>query len=123
MLKYILALLLLAPIAVWSDSDQNRSRMAVQAGEIMPLRLVLEQVEKVHPGQVLEVELEHEHGHKMARMGVAETADILWIYEIKMLNKDGRLQKLLVDAKTGEVIGIKQRDRSKRGPMHARPDR
>lgn len=105
MLKSIVLIMLLLPLTVWADSDQNRSRMAMQAGEIMPLRQVLELVEKNYPGQVLEVELEREH----------EEGERFWIYEIKLLNDDGRLQKLLVDAKTGEVLGVKQR------PMKSRP--
>jgi uncharacterized membrane protein YkoI len=76
--------------------DQDRARAAVQAGQAMPLKNVLEQLAKDHPGQVLEVELEHEHGR--------------WVYEIKLLQAGGRLVKLELDAATGEVLRRKLRE-------------
>jgi len=46
----------------WADSDHDhdhdRARDAVQAGQVLPLKTVLERLERHHPGQVLEVELE-----------------------------------------------------------------
>ena len=73
-----------------ADDDPEQAHRAVQAGEVMPLRGVLERLEREHPGQVLEVELEHEKQQ--------------WQYEIKLLQPDGRLMKLQVDARTGEVL-------------------
>jgi hypothetical protein len=40
--------------------SHDRARQAVEAGEILPLRTVLERVERDYPGQVLDVELERE---------------------------------------------------------------
>jgi uncharacterized membrane protein YkoI len=51
---------------------------------------VLALVEREHPGQVLEVELESEGRG--------------WLYEIKLLQPDGRLTRLKVDARTGEIL-------------------
>ncbi len=89
-------------LAVWhgnalaSDKgDHERALQAVQSGQVMPLAKVLALVEKAHPGQVLEVALEHEKQQ--------------WHYEIKLLQPDGRLMKLLVDARTGEVLKRKTR--------------
>lgn len=83
--------------AVWpgnalaSDKgDHERALQAVQSGQVLPLAKVLTLIEKAHPGQVLEVELEHEKQQ--------------WQYEIKLLQPDGRLMKLQVDARTGEVL-------------------
>jgi uncharacterized membrane protein YkoI len=56
---------------------------------------VLALVEKTHPGQAMEVELESEGGQ--------------WQYEIKLLQPNGRLMKLKVDARTGEVLKRKTR--------------
>lgn len=70
--------------------DHERALQAVQSGQVLPLVKVLALVEKVHPGQVLEVELEN---HQQQ-----------WQYEIKLLQPDGRLMKLQVDARTGEVL-------------------
>lgn len=91
--------------AVWhgnalaSDKgDHERALQAVQSGQVLPLAKVLALIEKAHPGQVLEVELEHEKQQ--------------WQYEIKLLQPDGRLMKLQVDARTGEVL--KRQTRSER---------
>ena len=73
-------------------SDHDRARAALEAGEILPLRTILERIERDHPGQVMEVELEREHGQ--------------WIYEVKLLRADGTLVKLGIDARDARVLGI-----------------
>lgn len=88
---------LLASAPARADGDHDRARAAVQAGEVLPLKTVLERVARSHPGEVLEVELESEDGR--------------WVYEIKLLQAGGRLVKLEVDAATGEVLRSKQRPR------------
>ena len=95
----MLAGLLAAPIAQASDKDNERARQAVQAGQVLPLPAVLEKLAATHPGQVLEVELERESDH--GRDG--------WVYEIKLLQRDGQLVKLELDAKTAEVLRSKIR--------------
>ena len=95
----MLAGLLAAPIAQASDKDQERARQAVQAGQVMPLPAVLEKLALTHPGQVLEVELDRE------RYNERET----WVYEIKLLQADGQLIKLELDAKTAEVLRSRMR--------------
>jgi uncharacterized membrane protein YkoI len=85
---------LLTPAArAGDDGGQERARQAVAAGQILPLRDVLERVGKSYPGQVMEVELEGENGR--------------WVYEVKLLQADGRLIKLKLNAKTAEVLRAK----------------
>lgn len=92
-----LSLVLLGGGAVAGERDEaERVRAAVQVGEILPLPQLLERLQRSHPGQVLEIELEREDGR--------------WIYEIKLLQAGGRLLKLEVDAKSGAVL--RQRVRS-----------
>lgn len=78
-----------------ADSEQDRARAAVQAGNVLPLKALLERLEREHPGQVLEVELEQDDGR--------------WIYEIKLLQPGGRLVKLELDATSGTVLQRKGR--------------
>ena len=52
-------------------------------------------MEREHPGQVLEVELEQEDGR--------------WVYEVKLLQAGGRLMKLELDAGTGAVLKRSER--------------
>lgn len=90
-----LALALSSPWAWADDSDQDRARAAVQAGQVLPLKTVLERLEREHPGQVLEVELEQDDGR--------------WIYEIKLLQPGGRLVKLELDAASAELLRRQER--------------
>lgn len=73
--------------------DHDRARRALESGEILPLRTILERVERDYPGQIMEVELERE--------------DARWIYEIKLLRTGGVLVKLKIDARDGALLGIK----------------
>lgn len=75
--------------------DHERAREALQSGQILPLRTVLEKLEREHPGKVLEVELEQEHE--------------VWIYEVKLLQSDGQLVKFKLDARTAVVLKRKPR--------------
>lgn len=86
------------PLVASADGgrDHDRARAALEAGEILPLETILARVRRQHPGDVLELELEREHGR--------------WVYEIKLLQQGGRVVKLEVDASTGEVL----RDRNRR---------
>ncbi len=84
-------LLALPPVAVADgERDHDRARAALRAGEVLPLATILERVARQHPGQVLEVELEREHGR--------------WVYELKLLRNSGALVKLEVDARDGSVL-------------------
>jgi hypothetical protein len=72
------------------DKDHDRVRDAVRAGEVMPLDALRERLRRDHAGEVLELELEREDGR--------------WIYEVKLLQRGGRIVKLEVDARSGEVL-------------------
>ena len=87
---------LVLPARAFDPSDHDRARKALEAGEILPLRAVLEKVDRDTPGQVMEVELERKNGR--------------WIYEIKLLRPGGALVKLQVDASDGSIIGRRERD-------------
>ena len=97
----VISAALVPPARAFDPSDHDRARKALEAGEILPLRMVLEKVDRDAPGQVLEVELERKNGR--------------WIYEIKLLRSGGTLVKLQVDASDGSIIGRRERD--------ARPNR
>jgi uncharacterized membrane protein YkoI len=100
-LRIALASLLLTGLAqpwAWaSDSrDHERARAAVEAGQVLPLPTLLERLRRTHPGQVLELELERDDGR--------------WIYEVKLLQANGQLLKLDVDAATAQVLEVKRKD-------------
>ncbi|MCK0505589.1 PepSY domain-containing protein [Aromatoleum anaerobium] len=91
------SVLALGPSALLADDehDHDRARRAVERGEVMPLQRILDNVERNHPGQVIEVELEQEKGR--------------WIYEIKVLKAGGALVKLEIDARDGVVLRDRER--------------
>ena len=75
--------------------DHDRARLAVEAGQIVPLKTVLARVEREFPGQILEVELERHSPH--------------WVYEIKVLQAGGVLRKLKFDARDGTPLTRRDR--------------
>ncbi|MEK8033762.1 PepSY domain-containing protein [Ideonella sp. DXS29W] len=95
----VIAAAVLAWSPVWADEgrdhDHDRARAALQAGEVLPLGQVMDQVRRRYPGELLEVELERERGR--------------WIYELKLLQPGGVLVRLYVDAKTAEVLKSRAR--------------
>jgi len=80
-----------------ADSEQDRARHALQAGEVLPLGTVLDRLAKEVPGQILDVELDRETDEGVAR----------WVYKIKLLRPEGTLVKLMVDARSGVLLSQK----------------
>ena len=87
------------------EHDHDRARQALEAGEVLPLRSILERVEREQPGQVVDVELERDRDGER------------WVYKIKLLRSGGALVKLKVDARDGRLLGQKNADR------HIEPNR
>lgn len=97
----LLSALLAAPAPALADSDHEddheRAKALLEAGEILPLEEVLRMAVKAHPGQPLEVRLTREEEHPG------------YIYAIQMLDADGEVWELELDAQTGELVDA-QRD-------------
>lgn len=100
-MKAVVIALLLAAVLVWRPAaaaeDHERVRRAVEAGQILPLKDILAKAESAYLGQIIEAELESKDG--------------TMVYEIKLLTTDGRVMKLLYDARTGELLKAKGRER------------
>lgn len=77
------------------EGDHELAREALQQGQVIPLRQVLDKVEREYQGQVLKIEFERDDGR--------------YVYEIRLLQKDGRMAKLKVDAVDGRVLKIKRK--------------
>ena len=92
----LLAGILLLANATFADRDYDEARQLRKAGKILPLETILKKLHTRHPGKVLEVELEREHGRV--------------IYEIEILDNRGKVWKLKVNAKTGELLQRKEDD-------------
>lgn len=92
----LLTLLAGQTMATLADDDHDEARRLRQAGDILPLDKILQELRPRYPGKVLEVELEHKAGQI--------------IYEVEMLFEDGMVHELYIDAKTGKVLRNKVDD-------------
>ncbi|HAU56674.1 MAG TPA: hypothetical protein DCW87_03370 [Comamonadaceae bacterium] len=111
MLRVLLGTLLGVCVSTASlaDEDHDRARKALEAGEVLPLRAILERVERDHPGQVIDVDLEKERKGEIQR----------WIYEIKLVRPGGALVKLKINARDGSLLSEKTRQSTvKPGDRH-----
>lgn len=74
--------------------DHERARDAVLRGEAVPLAKVLPVVGKAVPGAVLEVKVGQLPGGTMS-------------YEVKVLDREGTVRSVLVDARRNRVVGVR----------------
>jgi uncharacterized membrane protein YkoI len=75
--------------------DHDAARGAVERGEIKPLAELLKIVDGKLPGEITGVEVERKRDQ--------------WLYEFHVVDKNGRLLDVYVDAQSGEI----QRTREK----------
>jgi uncharacterized membrane protein YkoI len=83
----ILALAMLPPA---TPADQDEALRLERSGEILSLETVLARARSQQPGNVLDVDLEHEHGR--------------YVYEVIVLDHLGRVWALDIDAATGALL-------------------
>jgi uncharacterized membrane protein YkoI len=72
------------------DDDHLLARRALQEGRVLPLSEILGKVKTDLPGKVIEVELEVDDG--------------IFVYDLKILAKDGRVMEVEVDAASGKIL-------------------
>lgn len=106
-----LALFLLgaSPLLRADDHDHDAhelARRALEQGRVLPLRAVLDKIERDYQGQVLKVEFEQDDGR--------------YLYKIRLLQSDGRMVKLKVDAVDGKVLEIQRKEHGKDKDAHPR---
>lgn len=77
--------------------EHDAVRRAVEAGEIRPLAEILATVQARHPGRILDVEIDR-------------TRDGRRVYDIELLDADGRKLEISVDAATGAVLDPRSDD-------------
>ena len=104
-----LCLLGASPLLRADDHDHGShelARQALEQGRVLPLRTVLEKIERDYQGQALKVEFEQDDGR--------------FLYKIRLLQSDGRMVKLKVDAVDGRVLEIKRKEQEKDRNAHPR---
>lgn len=76
--------------------DVELARDLVERGEILPLAQVLQKLQRAHPGQVVEVELEYSDG--------------ALVYEIELITPQGRMIEVDMAAATGNIVNVDEED-------------
>lgn len=79
-----------------AEDDHVTARRLRESGQILPLEQILERARARQPGQVLETELERK--------------DDAYIYEVEILDREGRVWEFNFDARTGELIKLERDD-------------
>jgi len=95
LILYLYLSLIAAP-ALADRDDHDRARLALEAGEILPLADILAAAEATRPGRVIEIELERDDGR--------------WIYELELVSPDGFLYEMEIDAASGTILEVEREE-------------
>lgn len=79
-----------------ADEDYGTARTLVERGEILSLDRILEKAGQYLQGRILEIEVEREGGR--------------YLYEIELLDDDGVVKELKIDAASGVLLKIERED-------------
>jgi uncharacterized membrane protein YkoI len=78
------------------DIGPEMARKLLSEGRIRPLAEILDVVKTAVPGETVEVELELDDG--------------VYVYEVKQLRSDGRVQEIKTNAATAKILKIEDDD-------------
>ncbi len=81
---------------VAGEDAHDAARRLTEQGVILPLPEILSEVGKLQKGRVLELEFEEKHGR--------------YVYEIELLDEQGRVWEFKVDAQNGRVLNRDRED-------------
>ncbi|MEB2845649.1 peptidase [Rhizobiales bacterium RZME27] len=91
----VAALLLTAP-AAGVARDLDKLRDAVKRGDVLPLSVLQEKLRARYPGDIIRVELDDDEDR--------------FTYEFKVLQANGRLYEIEMDAKDGAILDVDDDD-------------
>ncbi len=95
------AIFFLSPIvSAHGRLHQDDVRELRGSGKILPMEDIIERTRAAQPGQIVEVDLEHEDGR--------------YVYEVKVIDERDVIHGLELDAATGEVLRHKEKERNRR---------
>lgn len=94
------ALVLFLPLlsgGLMADQDHRIARDLLATGKIFPLEVILERLQPAFPGaKILELELEQEGGRVL--------------YEVELLDSQGQVWEVDLDATSGELLERERED-------------
>lgn len=93
----IIVLLFSAPVA-WADDtiEHDEARTLRKQGTILPLEDIIRAARQLHNGRIIEVDLEHKHDR--------------YVYEIELVDQNGRVWEMRFNAKDATLISSEQDD-------------
>jgi uncharacterized membrane protein YkoI len=89
------ALLLLPAAGPAAPRDHDAVRRAVESGDVRPLAEIMARLRDKLPGEVVGVEVERKDGR--------------WMYELRAVDRQGRLFEVYVDGKSGAIERVKEK--------------
>lgn len=92
----VLLLSAIVPAIAQADEDHEQARRLKESGQILPLEQIIKAAQAEHPGRVIEVDLENKKGRH--------------VYEVELLDQQGKVWELYFDAVSGELIKRKRGD-------------
>ncbi len=78
------------------DVGPDFAKRLLSEGRIKPLSEIISEVQAKVPGEMLEVQLELDDG--------------IYVYELKLLRPDGKVQEVEADAASGNILKIEDDD-------------
>lgn len=93
---FLLVLGVIASPAFAKDVSHFEARMLRESGEILPLETIIEKAKNYRNGEVIDTELEREKS--------------MLIYEIEILDDQGRVWELEFDATNGNLLELELDD-------------
>lgn len=78
----------------WQDDDRSydRARRAVRSGEAMPLPQAMARLRATIQGDLIATEYEYEFDR--------------WVYEFTVIDMEGKLRRVHLDARSGELVQV-----------------
>jgi uncharacterized membrane protein YkoI len=92
----LLALAAASPATRAGTDEAEEARALTDSGAILPLEQILEKAKQEFPGRVIEIELDRENG--------------VHVYELEIVDPEGRVWELEIDAATGELLEKERED-------------
>lgn len=90
----LVLVLMMSGVADADDDDVELARHLLEQGQILPLEQLLTRAQQLRAGLPVEVELN------------AQGAPPRYVYEIEMLDREGVVWSIALDAKTGQLIHL-----------------
>ena len=78
----------------WEDANHSydQARRALDRGEVLPLSEVIKYLRRHNKGDIVATEYEYEFGN--------------WVYEFKLIDQQGRMSMVHIDARDGSLVQI-----------------